>query len=158
MGTEIQNLSPCASPKGRGCQTAPFVFLGVSSQRSPDVFEQEHQLEWVHRRWLEIEMLVELTSSVIDRMNQNGPDSHDTGSFFNALQRVEQQRLPKSLALLSPVDRQPSKKHDSNRMVRETLRDSLGALVLMYGAGRERIIAETRSPVSATYVLAESAC
>ena len=75
------------------------------SQRLPDIFEQEHQLKRIYRGWVEVEIFIKLTGSVVDRVDHYSPDPHNVRSLFDSLERIKQESLPKTFSLFAYIHR-----------------------------------------------------
>ena len=110
------------------------------SQRLPDIFEQEHQLKRIYRGWVEVEIFIKLTGSVVDRVDHYSPDPHNVRGLFDSLERIEQKSLSKTFSLFAYINRKASEEHDSDRMIRQTLGDSLRTFMLMNRSRRESVI------------------
>jgi hypothetical protein len=68
------------------------------------------------------------------------PDAHNVRSLFDSLERIEQKSLSKTFSLFAYINRKASEKHDSDRMIRQTLGDSLRTFMLMNRSRRESVI------------------
>lgn len=71
-------------------------------------------------------MLVKPSSLIIDRVHHYRPDPYDVCRFFNPLQRIEEERLPKSFSFFGDVHRQASQQDDPYRAIREPFGNSFG--------------------------------
>ena len=98
----------------------------------PKISHQQEQLVRIDRRFLELKVLIKTTGRVVNRMNHHRADVDDISCFFDAGERIEQQRFPQASALLSLIHGEPSRQHDADRMVGQALEDPLRTLVLVY--------------------------
>jgi hypothetical protein len=105
-------------------------------ERPSQVFEEQQQLERVYRRRFEFELFIESSSRFIKCMDHDSPDRHDVGCFLDSCQRVEEERLTESFALLCLVYRQSGEEHDADRVVGQPFGNTFRALVLVNGANR----------------------
>ena len=66
------------------------VLLCLFSESFAKVLHQKHQLQFVNWRRLEIKVFVELSCSLIDRMDQDRPRSYDVGGVSDPQESVFQ--------------------------------------------------------------------
>ena len=103
-------------------------------------------MEPVYRGWLESKVLVESPRLLIDCVNQHRSDRNDVGSLFNSRQRIEGKRFAESFALRGSIHRQASKNDDTDWVIRPAFPEAFRAIVLVDGAGRQRIVTNDKIP------------
>src|ERR1019366_5679465 len=74
-------------------------------------------------------------------MDHDRSDGDDVRGFFDAGQRIEEQGFAESSSLLRPIHGQAGQQDDQDWMVGEPLADPLRTLMLVNGAGGQRVIA-----------------
>ncbi len=99
----------------------------------------------INWRGIEIKVLIEFASRIVDRMNQHGPDANDIGSLLDSLKRIKQKSFPQSFALFPCVHGKTSQQHNADGMVREAFGDSVRTFVFVDGSRRESVI--THHPI-----------
>ena len=110
--------------------------------RFPKIFQQQEQLVWIDRRFLEPKVLMEAAGRIVNSMDHHGSDGDNISRFFNARQCIEEQRFAQASPLLSSIHRKPRQQHDADGMIGQAFGDPLRTLVLVHGTGRERVVAD----------------
>src|SRR5437870_1950921 len=64
--------------------------LPSSLQRFSHILEQDHQLERVYGRWVEVEILIKPSGRIVDRVDHYRPDPYNVRGLFDPLESIEQ--------------------------------------------------------------------
>ncbi len=83
-------------------------------------------MEWVGRRGIKLEVLVEAPRRLIDGVNHDRPYRHDFRRLFDALKSIEQKSFAEALFLLLNVHCESREESDPDGMVCQSLGNALG--------------------------------
>ena len=90
--------------------------LVLSGQHGPEIFHQEHQSQFIHRRWFKTEVFVKTSGIVIDGMYQDGAGSGDVRCSVSPKQGLLEERFSKTLSGFPPVYCQTGQEKNRDRV------------------------------------------
>jgi hypothetical protein len=107
-----------------------------------EILHQQQEVQWIGRRRLEVEVLVETARVFVLGVNQDGTYANLVCRSRCANEGILEQSCPEPFALLATIHGQTGEEDHGDRVPGEALLDSLGRFVAFNASGRKRVVAD----------------